>query len=94
MLHSRAACTADAVMAACEDAYVAHNYAPYSVRLVRGDGAWVEDATGRRYLDLCAGYSALNFGHRHPFLVAAARDQLERLTFTSRAFGNDQLGPF
>jgi ornithine--oxo-acid transaminase len=77
-----------------DDAHVARNYAPLPVRLVHGEGAWVEDETGHRYLDLFAGYSALNFGHRHPRLVATAHAQLERLTLTSRAFGNDQLGPF
>jgi len=61
---------------------------------VRAEGAWVDDDAGRRYLDLFAGYSALNFGHRHPVLVAAARDQLDQLTLTSRAYGNDQLEPF
>jgi ornithine--oxo-acid transaminase len=64
------------------------------VTLVGGDGAWVVDDTGRRYLDCLSAYSALNFGHRHPRLVAAAHAQLERLTLTSRAFGNDQLDPF
>jgi ornithine--oxo-acid transaminase len=54
----------------------------------------VTDVEGRRYLDALAGYSALNFGHRHPALLAAARDQLERATLTSRAFHNDRLGPF
>jgi ornithine--oxo-acid transaminase len=49
-----------------DDAHVAHNYAPFPVRLVRAEGAWAEDDAGRRYLDLFAGYSALNFGHRHP----------------------------
>jgi ornithine--oxo-acid transaminase len=73
---------------------VAPNYAPLLVTLVAGDGAWVVDDTGRRYLDCLSAYSALNFGHRHPRLVAAAHAQLERLTLTSRAFGNDQLDPF
>ena len=59
-----------------------------------GDGAWVTDAAGRRYLDCLAAYSAVNFGHRHPALVAAAKAQLDRITLTSRAFRNDQLGPF
>ena len=63
------------------------------VTLVAGEGAWVVDDDGRRYLDCLSAYSALNFGHRHPRLVAAAHAQLERLTLTSRAFGNDQLGP-
>ena len=72
----------------------AHNYHPLPVVLTEGQGAWVTDVEGRRYLDCLAGYSALNFGHRHPVLVQAAREQLERLTLTSRAFHNDQLGPF
>ncbi|GAA0925861.1 ornithine--oxo-acid transaminase [Pseudonocardia zijingensis] len=72
----------------------AHNYHPLPVVVAEGAGAWVTDVEGRRYLDCLAGYSALNFGHRHPDLVAAAHRQLDRLTLTSRAFGNDQLGPF
>ena len=72
----------------------AQNYAPLPVTLVRGEGAWVVDDRGRRYLDCLAAYSAVNFGHGHPRLVAAAHAQLERLTLTSRAFGNDQLAPF
>jgi ornithine--oxo-acid transaminase len=59
-----------------------------------GDGAWVTDVTGRRYLDCLAAYSAVNFGHGHPVLVEAAKAQLDRITLTSRAFHNDQLGPF
>ncbi len=74
--------------------HTAPNYAPLAVTLVSGDGAWVVDEDGRRYLDCLSAYSALNFGHRHPRLVAAAHAQLERLTLTSRAFGNDQLDPF
>jgi ornithine--oxo-acid transaminase len=72
----------------------AHNYAPLPVVIASGEGAWVTDVEGRRYLDCLAAYSALNFGHRHPALVAAARAQLDRLTLTSRAFGNDRLGEF
>jgi len=72
----------------------AHNYHPLPVVVAEGSGAWVTDVEGRHYLDCLAGYSALNFGHRHPDLVAAAHRQLDRLTLTSRAFGNDQLGPF
>jgi ornithine--oxo-acid transaminase len=64
------------------------------VTLVEGEGSWVTDREGRRYLDLLSAYSALNFGHRHPRLVAVAHAQLDRLTLTSRAFHNDQLGPF
>jgi ornithine--oxo-acid transaminase len=76
------------------EAYAAHNYHPLRVVLSSGEGAWVTDVEGRRYLDCLAGYSALNFGHGHPRLVARAREQLDRLTLTSRAFYNDQLGPF
>ena len=76
------------------EAYAAHNYHPLRVVLSSGDGAWVTDVEGRRYLDCLAGYSALNFGHSHPRLVARAREQLGRLTLSSRAFYNDQLGPF
>jgi len=74
--------------------HLAHNYAPLPVTLVRGEGSWVVDESGRRYLDLLAGYSALNFGHRHPALVAAAHAQLDRLTLTSRAFEHDLLPRF
>ncbi|MGP7959856.1 ornithine--oxo-acid transaminase [Sanguibacter sp. A247] len=70
------------------------NYAPLPVVLSHGEGAWVHDTSGRRYLDLLAGYSALNFGHRHPALVAAAHTQLDRLTLTSRAFEHPLLEPF
>src|SRR3954468_12219636 len=76
------------------EAYAAHNYHPLPVVLSSGEGAWVTDVEGRRYLDCLAGYSALNFGHSHPRLVARAEAQLHRLTLTSRAFYNDQLGPF
>ena len=74
--------------------YAAHNYHPLPVVLSHGEGAWVTDVEGNRYLDCLAGYSALNFGHGHPRLVARAQEQLARLTLTSRAFFNDQLGPF
>jgi len=76
------------------DRYIAHNYYPLQVVLAEAEGAWVTDVDGRRYLDCLAGYSALNFGHRNPDLLRAARDQLDRVTLTSRAFHNDQLGPF
>jgi len=76
------------------DRFIAHNYYPLPVVVAQAEGAWVTDVDGRRYLDCLAGYSALNFGHRHPALLQAARDQLDRLTLTSRAFHNDQLGPF
>src|SRR5207253_3132468 len=58
------------------------------------EGAWVTDVEGRRYLDMLAAYSAINFGHRHPALVAAAQRQLDRVTLVSRAFDHDQFGPF
>ncbi|WP_028637385.1 ornithine--oxo-acid transaminase [Nocardioides sp. URHA0032] len=74
--------------------YAAHNYHPLPVVVAEGSGAWVTDVEGRRYLDCLAGYSALNFGHAHPRLVACATEQLQRLTLTSRAFYNDQFGPF
>lgn len=77
-----------------EDEHLAHNYHPLPVVAARGDGAWVTDVEGKRYLDLLSAYSALNFGHGHPAILAAAREQLERLTLTSRAFHNDRLGPF
>jgi ornithine--oxo-acid transaminase len=72
----------------------AHNYHPLPVVVATAQGCWVTDVEGRRYLDMLAAYSALNFGHRHPDLIAAAKEQLDRLTLTSRAFHNDQMGPF
>jgi ornithine--oxo-acid transaminase len=75
-------------------AHGAHNYHPLPVVIAEAEGAWVTDVDGRRYLDLLAAYSAINFGHRHPRLVAAALRQLERVTLVSRAFEHDQFGPF
>ncbi|MFF3160270.1 ornithine--oxo-acid transaminase [Streptomyces sp. NPDC003273] len=77
-----------------EEPVLAHNYHPLPVVVARAEGAWVEDVEGRRYLDMLAGYSALNFGHRHPELIEAAHRQLDRLTLTSRAFHNDRLAEF
>ncbi len=77
-----------------EDEYGVRNYDPLPVVISYGEGSWVEDVDGRRYFDALSAYSALNFGHRHPRLVAAAQEQLERLTLTSRAFRNDRLGEF
>ncbi len=74
--------------------YSARNYAPLPVVIAEGNGAWMIDVHGRRYLDMLAAYSALNFGHRHPRLIAAATRQLERATLVSRAFDHDQFGPF
>ncbi|MFF8448393.1 ornithine--oxo-acid transaminase [Streptomyces leeuwenhoekii] len=77
-----------------EEPVLAQNYHPLPVVVARAEGAWVEDVEGRRYLDMLAGYSALNFGHRHPALIEAAHRQLDRLTLTSRAFHNDRLASF
>ncbi|MFE9903664.1 ornithine--oxo-acid transaminase [Streptomyces achromogenes] len=77
-----------------EEPVLAHNYHPLPVVVARAEGSWVEDVEGNRYLDMLAGYSALNFGHRHPALVEAAHRQLDRLTLTSRAFHNDRLAEF
>jgi ornithine--oxo-acid transaminase len=74
--------------------YSAHNYHPLPIVVSHAEGAWVTDVEGRRYLDMLAAYSALNFGHRHPDLVRAAKEQLDRVTLTSRAFHNDRFGPF
>ena len=71
-----------------EQQYGARNYEPLDVVLERGDGAWVWDIYGRRYLDCLAGYSAVSQGHCHPHILAAAIDQAQRLTMTSRAFRN------
>src|ERR1700758_5093652 len=76
------------------DEHAAHNYHPLPVVIDEAAGAWVTDVEGRRYLDMLAAYSALNFGHRHPRLIAAARRQLDHLTLVSRAFEHDQFGPF
>ncbi|GAA5081462.1 ornithine--oxo-acid transaminase [Thermocatellispora tengchongensis] len=72
----------------------AHNYHPLPVVIRSAEGAWVTDVEGRRYLDCLAGYSSLNFGHGNPRIIAAAREQLDRLTLTSRAFFHDQFAAF
>jgi ornithine--oxo-acid transaminase len=77
-----------------ESAHLAANYSPLPVVISQGEGVWVTDVEGKRYLDLLSAYSALNFGHGHPAIVAAAQDQLTRLTLTSRAYHNDRLGAF
>jgi len=79
---------------ALSEAHSAHNYHPLPVVIAEAEGAWVTDADGRRYLDMLAAYSALNFGHRHPALIAAAQRQLDRVTLVSRAFDHDQFGLF
>ncbi len=79
---------------ALEAGRVAHNYHPLEVVVATGSGAALTDVDGTEYLDFLAAYSATNFGHRHPALLAAARQQLDRVTLTSRAFHHDQLAPF
>ncbi|MEV6167347.1 ornithine--oxo-acid transaminase [Streptomyces sp. NPDC051954] len=81
-------------MIRAEEPVLAHNYHPLPVVVAGAEGTWVQDVEGRRYLDMLAGYSALNFGHRHPALIDAAHAQLDRLTLTSRAFHNDRLAEF
>ncbi|GAB3577247.1 ornithine--oxo-acid transaminase [Amycolatopsis endophytica] len=86
--------TSAAEFIALDERWSTHNYHPLPVVIAEAEGSWVIDVEGNRYLDFLSAYSALNFGHRHPALVAAARDQLDRVTLTSRAFHHDQLGPF
>lgn len=74
-----------------EDRYGAHNYKPLNVVIDRGEGVWVYDVDGNRYLDCLSAYSALNQGHVHPKILAALQTQAAKLTLTSRAFRNDQL---
>ncbi|MGA8256679.1 MAG: ornithine--oxo-acid transaminase [Nocardioides sp.] len=76
------------------EARTAHNYHPLPVVVAHAEGAWMTDVDGRRYLDLLAGDSALNFGHSHPRLLEAAHAQLDKLTLTSRAFVHDQFADF
>jgi ornithine--oxo-acid transaminase len=84
--------TADYV--ALEERYGAHNYHPLDVVVARAEGVWVWDVEGRRYLDFLAAYSAVNQGHCHPRILKALVEQSCRVALTSRAFRNDQLGPF
>ncbi|MFL6053615.1 MAG: ornithine--oxo-acid transaminase [Actinoallomurus sp.] len=79
---------------ALSEEYSAHNYHPLPIVIADAEGAWVTDVEGKRYLDMLSAYSAVNFGHRHPRLVEAARRQLDRVTLVSRAFDHDQFGPF
>jgi ornithine--oxo-acid transaminase len=92
MTHTIASRTAD--LLAEIDQYSANNYHPLPVVINRGDGVWVWDVEGNRYMDMLSAYSALNQGHGHPAILEAARAQLDKLTLTSRAFHNDQMGPF
>ncbi len=77
-----------------EETYSAHNYHPLDVVIERGEGVWVYDVEGNRYLDCLSAYSAVNQGHCHPVIRQAAIEQMGRITLTSRAFRNDQMGPF
>ncbi len=76
------------------DQYGAKNYHPLPIVISKAEGIWVEDADGNRYMDMLSAYSALNHGHRHPRLIQALKDQADKVTLTSRAFHNDQLGIF
>jgi len=76
-----------------ENTYGAHNYHPLDVVIERAEGVWLWDIEGKKYLDCLSAYSALNHGHRHPKIIATLVEQAQRLTLTSRAFRNDQLGP-
>ncbi|MEE9498949.1 MAG: ornithine--oxo-acid transaminase [Nitrospinaceae bacterium] len=77
-----------------ENQFGAHNYKPLDVVLCRGKGIWVWDVEGNKYLDCLSAYSAVNQGHCHPRILKALKEQAEQLTLVSRAFRNDQLGPF
>ena len=74
-----------------ENQYGAHNYNPLDVVIERGEGVWVYDIEGNRYLDCLAAYSAVNQGHCHPKILKAMIEQARKVTLTSRAFRNDQL---
>lgn len=77
-----------------EERYGAHNYHPLDVVISRGEGVWVYDVEGKRYMDCLSVYSALNHGHVHPKILAALLEQASQLTLTSRAFRNAQLPLF
>ncbi|MCM3790931.1 ornithine--oxo-acid transaminase [Domibacillus indicus] len=72
----------------------AHNYHPLPIVVSEAEGVWVKDPEGNRYMDMLSAYSAVNQGHRHPKIIQALKDQADRVTLTSRAFHNDQLGPW
>ncbi|HXT94512.1 MAG TPA: ornithine--oxo-acid transaminase [Trebonia sp.] len=91
---TRTAVGAQEELSSLTSEYSAHNYHPLPVVVSTAEGCWVTGVDGRRYLDMLAGYSALNFGHLHPRLVAAATRQLSRVSLVSRAFDHDQFGPF
>ncbi|UOY91196.1 ornithine--oxo-acid transaminase [Ectobacillus sp. JY-23] len=74
--------------------YGANNYHPLPVVIAKAEGAWVYDPEGNKYMDMLSAYSAVNQGHRHPKIIAALKEQADKVTLTSRAFHNDQLAPF
>jgi ornithine--oxo-acid transaminase len=74
--------------------YGANNYHPLPIVISRAEGVWVEDPEGKKYMDMLSAYSAVNQGHRHPKIIQALKDQADKVTLTSRAFHNDQLGPW
>ena len=74
--------------------YGANNYHPLPIVISEAEGIWVKDPEGNKYMDMLAAYSAVNQGHRHPKIIKALKDQADRVTLTSRAFHNDQLGPW
>lgn len=78
---------------ALEDKYGAHNYHPLDIVVEKAKGVWVEDVEGKKYLDCLSAYSAVNQGHCHPRILQAMINQAHKVTLTSRAFRNDQLGP-
>jgi ornithine--oxo-acid transaminase len=77
-----------------DETYSAHNYKPLDVVIERGEGVWVYDVEGNKYLDCLSAYSAVSQGHCHPKIMQAMQEQMGRVTLTSRAFRNDQMGPF
>lgn len=76
------------------DQYGAHNYHPLPIVISKAEGVWVEDPEGNKYMDMLSAYSAVNQGHRHQRIIQALKDQADKITLTSRAFHNDQLGPW
>jgi len=74
--------------------YGANNYHPLPIVISKAEGVWVEDPEGNKYMDMLSAYSAVNQGHRHPKIIEALKEQADKVTLTSRAFHNDQLGPW
>src|ERR1700743_1263647 len=92
VIASPGALTASAIT--LDERHAAHNYSPLPVVAASAEGAWITDVEGRRYLDCLAAYSAVNFGHRNPEIIATAHAQLDTVTLVSRAFHAENLGPF